>query len=355
MKFFKNFVVCLGIFFILIGCGNNSFSRYDLTFFNVFDTVIDIIVYDKSEQSANKNLALMRDEFERLHKLFDRYNDYDGVVNLKSINDRAYISPMKIPDELFNLIKRTLELNRSTSSHVNITMAPVIDLWQKYSDLYNANYSDEDVRAMLGNDLPSEEDLNALRAYIDEDNIVLNDSDKTIFIKNEFTKLDLGSVAKGYATELVADYARDELGIKSFLISAGGNVKVVGKPYDKKFFKVAIQNPDDKDDSNTFLRVLEVNDTSIVTSGDYQRFFTYDGVRYTHIYDSATLKPVRSFKSVTVIAKDSMLCDYLSTTLFMSSIDEGKKLCKDFSAEAIWATKDGEVVMTDGASKLVSQ
>ena len=165
-------------------------------------------------------------------------------------------------------------------------------------------------------------------------------------------ELDLGSTAKGFATELVAREL-EERGVKSAVISAGGNVRIIGKPLDgRDNFRIGIQNPEVENGEDTIC-VVNVAGTSVVTSGDYQRYFTVDGVRYCHIIDPDTLKPSNNLKSVTIIKGDSGLCDFLSTAAFNSSDDEIKYLAEKTDSAIIWVDKDMNIKVTESASRFI--
>lgn len=351
--FFSIFIIIMSM--ILTSCSQKEeYGKYDVEFFDVFDTITKIVVYEKSEKLANEELYKMREEFSELNKLFDKYHTYEGMNNLKTINDNAGIQPVKVDDRLFHLIKTSVDYYYTLSDKTDIAIGPAVDLWNEYRNLYSDGDTKEQVKAKMGSYIPTEEELNALRPFMNIKDVVINDSDKSIYLSKKGMQLDVGSVAKGYATELVAENA-EKNGVKSAVISAGGNVRVIGHPLDgRDNFEVAIENPyKNNDEGANFLTVLKVNNSSVVTSGDYQRFFTVDNKRYCHIIDPTTLMPTRNFRSVSVITKDSFLCDYLSTSLFLMSYEDGLKLCNKLGVDAIWAFSNGEVKYTKGAEKMV--
>ncbi len=350
----KKILVVLLILFLTCGCTKEirNYEKYDIQFFDAFDTVTSMIIYEESEEKANEILSKMKDKFFEYHRIFDRYNNYKGINNLKTINDNAGIRPVKVSDELFFLIKKTIEYNKDVSDKICLTIGPVVDYWSKYNELYNSGATEDEVINEMGLPIPTHEKLDEFRNLINDEDIILNDVDKSVFLKKKGMILDLGAVAKGYATELVCNYAVDELGVKSGIVSAGGNVKIMGKPVDKPAFKVGIQNPN-LESSQLYLSILTLNDTSVVTSGDYQRYFFYNKKRYCHIINAQSLEPADEYKSVTVISKDSFFCDYMSTTLFLSSYEEGLELCEKFDVDAVWKFKDGTIKATKGAKKVM--
>jgi thiamine biosynthesis lipoprotein len=172
-------------------------------------------------------------------------------------------------------------------------------------------------------------------------------------------RLDVGAVGKGFATELVARELIEQ-GLESGIISAGGsNVRLIGKPAEpsRETWAIGIQNPfisslipmDDPP-----LDVIEVNDRSIVTSGDYQRYYLVDGVAYHHLIDPVTLMPANHVKAVTIMTADSGLADFLSTAIFLMPYEEGRRLVDRLEdVEALWVLQDGTVEATAGMKSVL--
>lgn len=326
-------------------------KKYDIEFYDTFDTVVDIAIYSDDEDFANENLEYAKKRYEELHKLFDNYKKYPEVTNIKSINDKAGIEAVKVDDTLFTLIKNSMDDYYNISHKTNIALGPVTKLWNEYRDLYESGKTKEEVIAIKGKALPSDDELEALRPFTKMDRVKLNETDKSIYIDKGMS-LDLGATAKGFATELVAKELEDR-GVNSAVISAGGNVRVIGKPKDgRENFKIGIQNPGMENEKG-IIAVVNVSGTSIVTSGDYQRYFDIDGVRYCHIIDPDTLKPAMGMKSVTVIKEDSGLCDFLSTAAFNSTDDEIKTLGEKTGSAIIWVDKDMNMKANEDASKFI--
>ncbi|WBW50435.1 FAD:protein FMN transferase [Peptoniphilus equinus] len=326
---------------MLVGCGTGKkeLQRFDIQFFEAFDTITNFQVFGYDEAEANAQIEQLRNEYFRLHEIFDRYHSYGDLKNLYYLNHHPG-EAVPVAPELYDLIDTTLQRNREISAKVNIAMGPAIDLWTAYRDVHLAGGEAAAV-AKFGKPLPSRDELEALRPLMDQTHIVLDPEAKTVTIEPGMI-LDLGAVAKGYAAELVGEMAR-ELGVKSMLISAGGNVKLVGEHPTKPAYKVAIQNPLDGNDQSNYLRVIEANDVAIVTSGDYQRFFDYNGRRYHHILDPETLEPKTLYKSFSIVTKDSGEADFLSTALFLSTMDEARAIAEARGLGIIYYTEGGEL------------
>ena len=332
---------------------NKDGDKQEIEFYDTFDTVVHIAIYTDDDSFAKENLVYAKERYEELHKLFDNYKTYPDLVNVKTINDNAGIKPVTVDDTLFQLIKSSIDDYNNISHNTNIALGPVTKLWNEYRELYEGGKTKEEVIALKGEALPSDEELEKLRPLVNIDKIKLDDEKHTVSLEKGM-ELDLGATAKGFATELVAKELEDR-GVKSCVISAGGNVRIIGKPTDgRDNFKIGIQNPD-LESPNQVLASLNVANTSIVTSGDYQRYFDLDGVRYCHIIDPDTLKPAHEIKSVTVIKEDYGLCDFLSTAAFNSTDDEIKELSDKTGAGIVWVDKNMNVKSTENASKFLDK
>jgi len=201
--------------------------------------------------------------------------------------------------------------------------------------------------------------LDALQAaleFSDIDDVVIDEEQGTIFLPHRRMSLDVGAFAKGYATELVATEL-EAAGLKSGAISSGGNIRTIGKPLDGKRERwgVGIFDPDstlfseDRD-----LDMVYVNDASVVSSGDYQRYYYVGGERYHHLIDPTTLMPAAHYRAVTVVTPDSGLADLVSTELFLLPYNESRQLADSMpEIEALWVMPDGEVRITDGMKKIL--
>ena len=345
---------------LIFSCFNNKEKVYTETVDGLFDTVHVISGYDKSEQEFKKKVKFYQEEMEKLHKLYTSYEDFQGINNISTINENAGIKPVKVDRNIIDLLKDTLERNKEISDKVNIAAGNVIDLWDK---------------AKTEGKLPEQSELEKMQKCAKTENIVINEQNSTVFIKERCTKLNLGAVAKGYAVEQVTK-KMEKAGMTSFIISAGGNVKVVGKrkipkkeseitdlKSCKNQFCIGIALPlynDNKIDKsnpynngkNDYLAKIATENMSIVTTGNYQRYFVMDNKVYGHVINLETLKPEDSFASVSVITEDSGLADFMSTTLFLLSYEEGKalieKIGKKEKIDVIWAMKNGDVISSEG-------
>lgn len=341
----KKFLIILALVLFLVGCGQKTKEKYSKMFYDTFDTQIQYLEYAESEDKFNENFKFVKEEFTRLHKLYDNYKNYEGINNVKTINDNAGKDPVKVDKDLFDLIKFSKENYEKTLGKVNIAMGSVLRIWH---DVRENNEGVEESKTII----PTQKELEEANKYTDINAIELNEKDMSVFIKDPEVSIDLGATAKGYAVELISKKLEDKK-IESASINAGGNVKTIGKKPDGKPWKIALQNPDLE--STEYLDILDLDGTmSVVTSGDYQRFFMHKGKRYHHLIDPKTLQPALIYRSVSIVTEDSGLADLLSTALYLSDQDEAKKILENYKEKinVLWAT-DTEKWNTEGLDNIL--
>jgi len=222
---------------------------------------------------------------------------------------------------------------------MNAAMGSVLSLWH---DARSEGLEDPEHAR-----LPDADALREAAKHVDWTTVELDEAASTVYITNPETSLDVGAIAKGWAVEKAAQNAP-----AGFLISVGGNVRVTGPKGEDTPWVIGIQDPD-KAGVNRY--TISVMSGSVVTSGDYQRTYSVDGVEYHHIIDPDTLMPAAHWSSVTVICADSGLADALSTALFLLPLEEGKTLAAECDAQVLWITPDGEEYMTDGFRALIRE
>ena len=353
-RIFKNIsaaTIAVMLVFTLTSCSLfvESYEKYSYEFFGTFDTIVKVSGYAKSEKEFDKYSAYAYQRFNELNKLYDNYNTYEGVNSIKTINDNAGIAPVEADPQIIDLLVFCMESYEEISQKTDISIGAVLEIWHNYRE---EGLNDPDNAAV-----PPPKELQAANLFTGMENIVIDKEKNTVYL-NEGTALDLGAVAKGYATELVARELYD-MGFKSFFISSGGNVKAVGAPEDdtKTAWAIGLQNPfyfDDPDNAESLIDVAYANDMSVVTSGNYQRFYIADGVKYHHLIDPETLFPAEYFSAVTIFAEDSGLADFLSTAVFLTPYGQGRALIESMDGlEAYWVLADGTVEATEGAKELL--
>lgn len=335
---------------LLIGCeSKDKYEKHSANFFDTFDTVIQVVAYTKDEAEFKSYMEKINSRFMELHKLYDIYNSYEGINNVRTINENAGIQPVKVDQEIIDMILFSKEWYEKAGSETNIAMGPVVEIWNKYRDIAE----DDPNEAKL----PPMEDLEKANEYTDIEKVIVDVDNNTVYLEEPGMKLDVGAVAKGYATELVALEIEKE-GLTSAIISAGGNIRTIGKPMDNKRERwgIGIQNPDKsviQTDSNV-LDVVFVNDASVVSSGDYQRYYMVDDQIIHHIIDPKTLMPGDYYRAVTIVTPNSGVADFLSTSIFLLPFEESFQLVESLEeVEALWVMKDGTIESTEGMKKIL--
>lgn len=343
MKKFLCLFLILSLITATAACGAPSASaapsaepeleRYSAIIYDSFDTITSVLAYCSSEEEFDAIYSELNSGLSRYHKLFDIYNSYPGIVNLKDVNDHAAEEPMEVPVEIIELLSFAKQAYDLTLGEMNPAMGSVLTLWHNAREL--ANEIPEEAY------LPDEVKLRAAAEHVDIDDLIIDAEACTVFIADPEMKIDVGAIAKGYSVERIAQKFEAE-GYDNILISAGGNVRAIGcKPGDA-LWTVGITNPD-LQSSVPYVATVAVDGKAVVTSGGYQRFFVYDGERYHHIIDRKSLKPENRFLSVSIIADDSGLADALSTAVFNMDYEDGLNFINSLEGVgAMWIMNDQE-------------
>lgn len=315
--------------------------RFTATETGSFDTVTTVVAYDSGKSEFNAHFETFEKELKRYGKLFDIYTEYDGVTNLCTLNKKAAEAPVKVESDVIALLEEGVKAYEESGGRINICFGSVLSLWHEAREASNA----EPEKAYI----PDGATLKEAAKHCDINDLVIDKENSTVFFADSEMKLDAGAIAKGFCAEKLADFSEENGLWKDFLINLGGNVIARGyKNGDgNTLWNVQIENPDLNSDSA--LETLNVTNCSVVTSGDYMRYFTYEGKNYCHIIDVKTLMPAEYFSGVTVICDNSALADRLSTQLFVMPLNEGKEYVESLSGvEAIWVDKDNNITCSSG-------
>ncbi len=345
MKRFLSVGIAVVLVFLSLGCQkpHQKYRKFQYQFYDTFDTLIQLVGYTKDEVEFEKYADTTKSSYIRLHQLYDKFNSYEGVNNIKTINDSAGIAPVKVDEELLGLLEFCQQWYDKTGGETDVTLGAMLSIWQEYIATYR--YDSADAK------LPDMAELEAAAALSGMEKLVVDHQAGTVYITEPGVQLDVGSVAKGYATELVAKEL-EAMGWHSFSLSGGGNVRVSGEPLSEvvSAWGIGIQDPFGdvfSSDESNLVDVLFVNNLSVVTSGDYQRYYMVGDRRVHHIIDRKTLMPANHFRSLTIVTPDSGLADMLSTAVFVMDYEQGRKLVEKLGVGAVWVFADGRVEVTD--------
>ena len=314
------------------------------SYFTYFDTVSYVYSYagDSAEQFDDRSAAFsdIRGEY---HRLFDISHEFSGVNNLCTLNLNAGGEPIEVDEKLIDFLLYARELYQATDGEMNVMMGAVLRIWH---DLRDAA-SDDPGAARL----PTEEELSTAAEHTDFSLLEIDEDARTVRIADPAASIDVGALGKGYATEMAARALEAE-GVSSYVLNVGGNIRIIGTKPDGTGWVTGVKDPRN---TSEFAIKLRLADTSCVTSGVYERYYTVDGVRYHHIIDKDTLFPAEYFSSLTVITKNSALADALSTALFCMPYDDGAALAEKLGVDVLWIFPDGEMKYTPGIEKLIEE
>lgn len=275
--------------------------------------------------------------------LLNKYNMifsmYDKNAELYKLNKLSSISPYKASDDLYNLIKISKYYSEYPSSSLNICIGPLVSLWDIGSEKAT---------------VPNENEIKDIKKNINIKNLILDDTNNTIFFNKENMKIDLGATAKGYIADKIMDYLKSK-NVISGIVDLGGNILTTGFNLESNDlnWRIGLQYPNEK--RGTHAMMLEVNDLSIVTSGIYERKLNYNGITYHHIFDSKTGYPINSeMESISIISKKSVDCDIWSSVLFGKDFEFiEKEVEKNDKIDVIAIYKNDIIRYTKGVEKYI--
>lgn len=308
-----------------------------------FDTVTTVIGYESTKEEfdavANEILAQLAE----YHRLYTIYHRFEGMENLCTINELVDGShrTVSVDERIIDMLLYGVEMYNLTGGTVNIAMGSVLSLWHTYRSLGMDNPEEAS--------LPPMEKLETAAEHTDISKMIIDEERCTVTLTDPLMSLDVGAVAKGYATECIARYL-EERGISGYVLNIGGNIRAIGSKPDGEKWTVGIENPLGEE----YLAYLDISGQSVVTSGSYQRFYYVDGKAYHHIIHPDTLMPSEGFLSVSVVCQNSGFGDALSTALFCLSLEEGLELVESIpEAEALWVSEDGTQTVSSGWNEYV--
>lgn len=333
---------------LCMGCKTsiNYTQKQMYSFDSGFDTVIAYIEWvEDGDTQYRENANKTFEKFSYYNELFDSFHDYENINNIKTINDNAGIKAVSVNQEVIDMLLEAKYFYDISYGKIDVTAGKMISLWHDAREIG----MELNTHGEYG-EVPNRVELEESIKHKGWDKIIVDDENNTVFITDPYVSLDVGSVAKGYATQRVAEYLVTE-NVKNAVINAGGNLKALSGKYNGKDWITGIRNPNNPSLSpdDSLLTIQYSGDKSAVTSGDYERvFIANDGKSYSHIIDPDTTYPADKYRSVTIITTDAGVADCLSTALFCLDYEDGLKVIEQYKKnhdnaflEVIWvANKD---------------
>ena len=316
---------------LITGCffQQKTYNYKDTRF--LMDTIVEITVYGEDEAKLRSGSTEGFVAFKGIADVTDNYEQHQDN-DLFALNKQAGKGPFVVDKRLFTLLTATKKL---PYGKIDLTLGPVINLWHENSKTTT---------------VPSKDAVKAALAKCGDNSYTLDEAAGSVTLPAH-TAMDLGAVAKGYAVDRAYDALKKDPAIKAALINAGGNIKILGKKQDGKPWRIGIQDPRHKD---KMIGTLEIAPgMSLATSGDYQRYYEVNGVRYHHIIDPDTGYPARNAISTTAVHASAFLADYYSTLLFILPTKEAEKIVESTEGlEAIIINPEGQIYVSPGLKNI---
>jgi thiamine biosynthesis lipoprotein len=284
-------------------------------------TVIEITLIGDDEEAANKAALQAFQEIKRIETLMSPWLDSSDVARTNRSAGKEWV---KVSPETVEVIRKAQEISELSEGGFDITVGPLTGLWRKAREQKIP---------------PSAEEMKEKLDLVNFKNIEV-DQEGRVFLKKKGMAIDLGGIAKGYGVDRAFDVLRS-LGYKKLIVNAGGDLRVGGLK-DNQAWSIGIQNPRE---SKKILTRISVSDMAVATSGDYEKFFIYEGKRYHHIFNPKNGFPTEGCQSVTIVTKDCITADGLATAVFVLGPEKGYSLCRKL---------DGvECLIVDGEGKII--
>ena len=317
------FLLCIAM---LTACQNSDENKKVSKDIFAKDTYMTVTAYGKNaENGVNKAV----DEINRLETVLSAEKQESDIYKLNETGSGTLSTDTK------NIVSRALEINKTTNGAFDISIYPLMVKWGFTTQKYN---------------VPSKNEISKLLKDVDSSKIIFDEKSGNIKLK-ENMKIDLGGIAKGYTSNRVMQIFK-ECGVKSGLVSLGGNVQALGTKTDGTAWQIAIENPDKSSD---YIGVVSVKDKAVITSGGYERYFEKNGKTYHHILDPETGYPAESgLKSVTIVSDDGTLADALSTSLFVMGKEKALDYWREHKNEfdTVLVEDNGDITITGGLEKI---
>ena len=337
-KLFALFLA-LAVLFSLCSCAKTNPKAqkdYFFGYFNSSNAEMMSVLSDYSGMKKEKFEVLSKrfeSELAEYHRLYDIYTDYDGINNIKTLNDNAGKGKIKVDKKIIDLLLFGKEMYVFTNGKINIAMGAVLKIWHSHRE--------------SGVTIPTVSELEEANNHTDINDILIDEENLTAEIRDPLLQIDVGAVAKGFAVEMICEGLRAD-GYTAITVDVGGNLKVIGTKPNGDGWSAGIQNPD-KTSATRYIYTFELKDSATVTSGDYNNNYFVDGKKYHHIINPKTLMPSDFYSSVSIITSSSALADALSTAIFNMEPNEAKSFVESKKGLKVVVVKtDGNLEIWEG-------
>lgn len=289
-------------------------------------TIIELQAYGDNAEHA------IYEASERLSDIDDKMSVFKEYSEISKINNSAGISMEKVSKETFFVISKAVHYGELYQGVMDITVRPLMNLWAQKA---------------VQNKVPSNDEINSMLKRVNYKDIILSEKQDLVMLKHENQALDLGCIAKGYAADVVKNIFMKN-GVSTGLLDLGGNIVALGNKIDGTKWNIGIQDPFKR--QGEYIGIISVANKSVVTSGNYERYFIYEGKKYHHIIDPTTGYPCSNgVVSTTIISDNSIDGDALSTCTYILGVEKGLKLIELIKdVDAIFITEQGQVYTTSG-------
>ena len=284
----------------------------------------EITVVAKDSVEGNYFTTLAIDEVKRIENLI---SDWIPTTQISKVNQNAGIQPVKVDQEVYDLVERAIKISKLTSGAFDISYASMDKIWKFDGSM---------------KEMPSEDAIKKSVEKVGYQNIILNSKDTTIFLKNKGMKLGLGGIGQGYIADKIKVLLQLK-GCKSGLVNVSGDINAWGKQPDGQSWTVGIVNPMNK---NKVFATFPLDDSAVETSGSYEKYVTFNGKRYSHIIDPRTGYPATGIVSVSVFAKQTEIADALATGIFVLGVEVGLDLVNQLKGIGCIIVDDKGVIHT---------
>lgn len=294
----------------------------------LMDTIVTITVSSESKEKAE---SAIDSAFGKLKEMEGLINFWSPESEISAINRASGKEKVKVSSITLDMIEKALYVSRTTDGAFDATIGPIIRL---YDFKKNKRPSDSTLKEKLT--------LTGFRK-----NVVVDKNKSTVYLRKKGMSFDTGGIAKGYAADVAVDVLKRK-GIKGGIVAVSGDIKTFGLKPDGLPWLVGIKNPRPKAKDDEIMATLELQDAGISTSGDYERFFMEDGIRYHHIINPVTGLPASGCQSVSVVSKEGALSDGFSTGIFVMGPEKGMRLLNELGFEGIIVDTQGKIYITEG-------